>query len=126
MTLKAREQQGAAPANPVFEALPERFEFAREEEIVLQRWRDCDAFQESMRRSRKANLPLYTFYDGPPFATGMPHYGILMLAFRRFMLSVGIISGHILAGTIKDVVTRYAHQSGNKTGIIVLQAAVPR
>lgn len=34
----------------------------------------------------------YSFYDGPPFATGLPHYG------------------HILAGTIKDVVTRYAHQ----------------
>lgn len=36
----------------------------------------------------------YTFYDGPPFATGLPHYG------------------HILAGTIKDIVTRYAHQQG--------------
>ena len=36
----------------------------------------------------------FTFYDGPPFATGLPHYG------------------HILAGTIKDVVTRYAHMSG--------------
>lgn len=36
----------------------------------------------------------YSFYDGPPFATGLPHYG------------------HILAGTIKDVVTRYAHQQG--------------
>ena len=33
--------------------------------------------------------PEYTFYDGPPFATGLPHYG------------------HILAGTIKDTVTRY-------------------
>ena len=36
----------------------------------------------------------YTFYDGPPFATGLPHYG------------------HILAGTVKDIVTRWAHQSG--------------
>lgn len=35
----------------------------------------------------------YTFYDGPPFATGLPHYG------------------HIAAGTLKDVVTRYAHQN---------------
>ena len=38
--------------------------------------------------------PLYTFYDGPPFATGKPHYG------------------HLLAGTIKDTVTRYWHQNG--------------
>ena len=37
----------------------------------------------------------YTFYDGPPFATGLPHYG------------------HILAGTIKDVVTRYAAQTNH-------------
>ncbi len=36
----------------------------------------------------------FTFYDGPPFATGLPHYG------------------HILAGTIKDVVTRYAAMTG--------------
>lgn len=39
--------------------------------------------------------PHYTFYDGPPFATGLPHYG------------------HILAGTVKDVVTRWAHQTGH-------------
>ena len=37
----------------------------------------------------------FTFYDGPPFATGLPHYG------------------HILAGTIKDIVTRYATQTGH-------------
>ena len=37
---------------------------------------------------------VFTFYDGPPFATGLPHYG------------------HILAGTIKDTVTRYACMSG--------------
>ena len=37
---------------------------------------------------------LYTFYDGPPFATGLPHYG------------------HIAAGTIKDVMTRYASMTG--------------
>ena len=40
-------------------------------------------------------MPPYTFYDGPPFATGLPHYG------------------HILAGTIKDTVTRWATQTGH-------------
>lgn len=39
-------------------------------------------------------LQEFTFYDGPPFATGLPHYG------------------HILAGTIKDTVTRYAAMTG--------------
>lgn len=38
--------------------------------------------------------PPFSFYDGPPFATGLPHYG------------------HLLAGTIKDIVTRYAHMNG--------------
>lgn len=62
------------------------------EEKTLAYWREIDAFQESLRQS-KGKEP-YVFYDGPPFATGLPHYG------------------HILAGTIKDVVTRYAHQRG--------------
>ena len=46
-----------------------------------------------MRQSE--GRPRWSFYDGPPFATGLPHYG------------------HILAGTIKDIVCRYAHQTGH-------------
>lgn len=38
--------------------------------------------------------PLYTFYDGPPFATGLPHYG------------------HLLASTIKDIIPRYWSMKG--------------
>ncbi|XP_024884154.1 isoleucine--tRNA ligase, cytoplasmic [Temnothorax curvispinosus] len=72
--------------------LPETINFAREEDATLETWRKGDVFQESMRLSK--NRPRYTFFDGPPFATGLPHYG------------------HILAGTIKDIVTRYAYQSG--------------
>jgi isoleucyl-tRNA synthetase len=75
-------------------AAPEgRFNFAAMEEKVLQYWKSIDAFQTSLKLSE--GRPLYTFYDGPPFATGKPHYG------------------HILAGTIKDTVTRYAHQTGH-------------
>ncbi len=72
--------------------MPERFSFPKTEEQVLKLWEELDAFQESMRRS--VGRPEFTFYDGPPFATGLPHYG------------------HILAGTIKDIVTRYAHMNG--------------
>jgi isoleucyl-tRNA synthetase len=57
------------------------FNFAKEEEKVLQYWRDIDAFQTSLKLSE--GKPEYSFYDGPPFATGLPHYG------------------HLLAGTIK-------------------------
>lgn len=48
---------------------------------VLKFWREIDAFQTSLRLSE--GRPIYSFYDGPPFATGLPHYG------------------HLLAGTIK-------------------------
>jgi isoleucyl-tRNA synthetase len=73
--------------------LPENMDLPSIEEHVLDEWRKKDTFKKSLKLSegRKA----FTFYDGPPFATGLPHYG------------------HILAGTIKDVVTRYAHQTGH-------------
>uniref|UniRef100_A0A4W6DYM2 Isoleucine--tRNA ligase, cytoplasmic n=1 Tax=Lates calcarifer TaxID=8187 RepID=A0A4W6DYM2_LATCA len=74
------------------EPVPESINFPSEEEKILQFWGEKDCFQECLRQSK--NRPKYTFYDGPPFATGLPHYG------------------HILAGTIKDIVTRFAHQSG--------------
>uniref|UniRef100_A0A3B3U9B0 Isoleucine--tRNA ligase, cytoplasmic n=1 Tax=Poecilia latipinna TaxID=48699 RepID=A0A3B3U9B0_9TELE len=74
------------------EPVPESINFPSEEEKILQFWQERDCFQECLKQSK--NRPRYTFYDGPPFATGLPHYG------------------HILAGTIKDIVTRFAHQSG--------------
>ncbi|KAJ7379527.1 Isoleucine--tRNA ligase, cytoplasmic [Desmophyllum pertusum] len=70
----------------------EYHDFPKEEENILKLWDKLDAFQSCMRQSK--DKPRYSFYDGPPFATGLPHYG------------------HILAGTIKDIVTRFAHQSG--------------
>ncbi|GAA6058910.1 hypothetical protein JCM10212_002862 [Sporobolomyces blumeae] len=68
------------------------FSFPKEEEKVLAYWKDIDAFQESIRQSE--GRPQYSFYDGPPFATGLPHHG------------------HILMGTVKDIVTRFAHSNG--------------
>lgn len=74
------------------EPVPETISFPSEEEKILHLWKEKDCFQECLKQSK--NRPRYNFYDGPPFATGLPHYG------------------HILAGTIKDIVTRFAHQSG--------------
>ena len=71
----------------------EHFSFPAEEEAVLAYWREIDAFHTSQRLNE--GKPKFTFYDGPPFATGLPHYG------------------HLLAGTIKDTVTRFAHQTGH-------------
>ncbi|BFZ57160.1 isoleucine--tRNA ligase [Savitreella phatthalungensis] len=69
------------------------FSVTKEEERVLALWKDIDAFRTSLKLSE--GRPRYTFYDGPPFATGLPHHG------------------HLLASTIKDTVTRYAHSTGH-------------
>ncbi|KAL6447265.1 hypothetical protein ACFW04_001489 [Cataglyphis niger] len=72
--------------------LPETIDFAAEEKKTLKKWEESQTFEKSMQLS--LDKPIYSFYDGPPFATGLPHYG------------------HILAGTIKDIVTRFAYQCG--------------
>jgi isoleucyl-tRNA synthetase len=68
-------------------------DFPKEEEAVLARWREIKAFERQVELSR--GKPPYTFYDGPPFATGLPHYG------------------HLLASTIKDIIPRYWSMKGH-------------
>src|SRR5688500_12458028 len=75
-----------------FQKLPPQVDFPKEEEGILKLWEELDAFEESNRR-RQGGKP-FVFYDGPPFATGTPHYG------------------HLLAGTIKDIVPRYWNMRG--------------
>jgi isoleucyl-tRNA synthetase len=74
------------------EKLPQSVSFPAIEEQMLALWNELDAFHESNRR-RKGGKE-FVFYDGPPFATGTPHYG------------------HLLAGTIKDIVPRYWNMRG--------------
>lgn len=76
-------------------SLPPTINFAKAEEEVCKKWKDEDTFKTQIELSKERNDKQFTFYDGPPFATGLPHYG------------------HILAGTIKDVVTRYACMTGH-------------
>ncbi|MBA3603082.1 MAG: isoleucine--tRNA ligase [Parachlamydiaceae bacterium] len=61
--------------------------FDERELKVLRFWQEGRIFERSVEE--KKGQPLFSFYDGPPFATGLPHYG------------------HLLAGSIKDVVLRY-------------------
>ena len=77
----------------MFKPVEEHKQLADIEKEILKYWEEIKAFETSLEKSK--GRPEFTFYDGPPFATGLPHYG------------------HILAGTIKDVVTRYAHQTGH-------------
>lgn len=57
------------------------------ESSVLQFWKDQDICRKGL--DANADKPPFVFYDGPPFATGLPHYG------------------HLLPGTLKDIVPRY-------------------
>ena len=64
------------------------------EETILDYWDDNRIFEKSVEDRSDQNT--YFFYDGPPFATGLPHYG------------------HLIASTIKDVVPRYHTMLGKK------------
>jgi isoleucyl-tRNA synthetase len=68
------------------ESIPER------EERILGFWQRDKIFEKSVEG--RQGSPQFTFYDGPPFATGLPHYG------------------HLLTGTIKDVVLRFKAMQG--------------
>ena len=61
---------------------------------VLDYWERDDTFRASIARRDEA--PEYVFYDGPPFANGLPHYG------------------HLLTGYVKDIVPRYRTMRGYK------------
>lgn len=73
---------GGAPNFPALEA------------DVLDFWGADDTFRASIER--RAEAPEYVFYDGPPFANGLPHYG------------------HLLTGYVKDIVPRYRTMRGFK------------
>ncbi len=66
--------------------------FPQMEEEILKFWEENKIFEKSLKNREEA--PLYVFYDGPPFATGLPHHG------------------HLLASISKDVVPRYWTMKG--------------
>ena len=78
----------------MFKSIKSKVNFARMEEALLDYWDENLIFEKSVEERSDQNT--YFFYDGPPFATGLPHYG------------------HLIASTIKDVVPRYQTMLGKK------------
>ncbi len=76
----------------MFQAVSNKSDFPNMEREILAFWDHHDTFKKSV--ARHAGKRDFVFYDGPPFATGLPHYG------------------HLLAGTIKDIVPRYQTMRG--------------
>lgn len=81
----ASDQPYPAVDKPDFPAIEAR---------ILARWEEADTFQRSIDERPDDNE--YVFYDGPPFANGLPHHG------------------HLLTGYVKDVVPRYQTMQGKK------------
>ncbi len=64
----------------------------KKEEDILKFWKENKIFEKSVEQAK--SRPYFSFYDGPPFLSGKPHYG------------------HILTATIKDTVARYKTMNG--------------
>jgi len=75
-----------------FSKVNPKVEFPKLEQNVLEFWDKNSIFEKSV--SNRPESKSFSFFDGPPFATGLPHYG------------------HLLAGTIKDVIPRYKAMQG--------------
>ena len=70
--------------------------FPKIEDRVLEFWKQDDTFQYSINQRVEEEAEEFVFYDGPPFANGLPHYG------------------HLLTGYVKDFVPRFQTMRGKR------------
>ena len=78
----------------LYKPVDPKVDFSKEEEKVLEFWKSQHIFKKSIEQ--RADDKEYVFYDGPPFATGLPHFG------------------HFIPSTIKDIIPRYKTMKGFK------------
>ncbi|MFO8065552.1 MAG: isoleucine--tRNA ligase [Spirochaetia bacterium] len=76
----------------MYEPVDPKVSFPELEESIITFWEENDIFKRSLE-NREGNEE-FVFYDGPPFATGLPHFG------------------HFVPGTIKDIIPRYQTMKG--------------
>src|SRR5690606_3318369 len=78
----------------VFNKINPKQSFPELEAKIIEFWKTNNIFKKSIDQRPEDNK--YVFYDGPPFITGMPHYG------------------HLLGSIAKDVVPRYWAMEGKR------------
>ena len=78
----------------MYKSVDAKVDFPKQEEEVLEFWKKNDTFKKSV--SQREGCEEFTFFDGPPFATGLPHFG------------------HFIPSTIKDIIPRYQTMKGKK------------
>ena len=77
-----------------FKDIPQNISFTEQEEGTIKFWKDQKIFEKSIESRPEGDI--YSFYDGPPFITGMPHHG------------------HLLSSIAKDVIPRYWTMKGKR------------
>lgn len=82
-------------SQPVYPHVDQQVRFPELEEHVLATWEVDHTFEKSVQL-RPGGTNEFVFYDGPPFANGLPHYG------------------HLLTGFVKDAVPRYQTMRGRR------------
>lgn len=78
----------------MYRPVDNRTDFPKTEEAIIEFWKQNDIFKKSIETRSEENE--FVFFDGPPFATGLPHFG------------------HFVPGTIKDVIPRYQTMKGKR------------
>ncbi|AAX18150.1 isoleucine--tRNA ligase [Borrelia turicatae] len=78
----------------MFKKVESKVNFPKIEERILKFWNDNKIFEKSIQQ--REGCEEFTFYDGPPFATGLPHFG------------------HFVPNTIKDIIPRYKTMKGKQ------------
>ena len=74
--------ENARPLYPLaFKDLSQTPDFVRMEKEILSYWRDEDTFEKSMEKRKGEGE--FVFFDGPPFANGLPHYGHLLTGYAK-------------------------------------------
>ncbi|MQG04605.1 MAG: isoleucine--tRNA ligase [SAR202 cluster bacterium] len=79
--------------NKQFPDLNSKPNFSEIEEEILKFWGKDETFNKTLNKGQSSE---FVFYDGPPFANGLPHYG------------------HLLTGFVKDIIPRFQTMLGNK------------
>ncbi|MDR0410006.1 MAG: isoleucine--tRNA ligase [Spirochaetaceae bacterium] len=82
----------------MYKPIDQKVNFPKEEEKILEFWEKNDILKRSIAQRKVdvagQNANEFVFYDGPPFATGLPHFG------------------HFVPNTIKDIIPRYQTMKG--------------
>ncbi len=77
-----------------FKKIEARADFPKIEKEILKKWKKEDTFKKSIEEKQENYT--FSFFDGPPFATGLPHHG------------------HLLISTVKDIIARFHTMQGKR------------